>query len=260
MLAPQSADAAMRHIRWGEQLFVTAAPSFRSGDAAAFEDRWFVVAVSVFLAQTDVERARVVIARGLSRQPASARLTMLRGITFEMDAAHFVVDYAADAPTRWSIERERSHRLMSAEDAYRRAIEREAGFVPARVRLARVLDLQAKRAEARALLTDVLSGPALPGDRYLALLFVSGILEADGDVDAARAMLEEAAALTPARQTAWLALAQLQDRAGDPTAAAASLRQAIATITPESRDEWWGYRNGTLEFAALDWLREQVRP
>ncbi|MCC7124396.1 MAG: hypothetical protein IT178_06080 [Acidobacteria bacterium] len=258
-VAPQRPDTAMQHLRWGERLFAAAAPSFKTADGDIFEDRWFVVAASIMLAQTDVDRARAAIARGLARQPTSARLTMLRGVTYEMDAAYFDADYVADAPTRWSVERERTLRLMSAEDAYRRAIEREAEFVPARIRLGRVLDQQQKHVEAKATLTDALSRATAPSDRYLALLFLSAMLEREGDIDGARAKLEEATALIPARQTAWLAMAQLQDRTGNPAAAADSLRHAIAAVTTESWDEWWGYRNGTLEFGALEWLRAQVR-
>ena len=98
---------------------------------------------------------------------------------------------------------------------------------------------------------------ALP-DRYLARIFLAEVSASTGDVESARRLLDEARSLAPDRQSAWLALAQLEERHGRPDRARILVSEGLARSASATEDEWWNYRNGTLDREGLAWLRARV--
>jgi hypothetical protein len=80
-----------------------------------------------------------------------------------------------------------------------------------------------------------------------------------GNVEAARRLLDEARTVAPDRQSAWVALAQLEEAAGRPDQARAIVREGLARSGKTVVDEWWSYRNGGLDREGLAWLRARVR-
>jgi tetratricopeptide (TPR) repeat protein len=265
-VAPSTPDGAMLHVRLGERLL--GGEARRAGDAGdrVFAGRWYGVAASVFLAQTDTVRGREILERGLSTVPESAGLHLLAGAVEDMEAQRFEPDAAQDAAGSQRAmtrnvrsEIEGSVRLALAERAYRHALTIDPALVGARLRLGRVLFLLHRLPEARSMLEGTRDAAVAASDRYLARLFLSELDRLEGDVEAARRLLHEARAMAPDRQSAWLALAQLEEAAGRPDQARAIVREGLARSGKTVVDEWWSYRNGGLDREGLAWLRARVR-
>jgi len=267
-VAPSTPDGAMLHVRLGERLRggATTAPDEKSGGDQPFRGHWYGSAASIFLAQSDTVRGRQVLERGLASVPRAAALHLLAGAVEDIEAQRFEPDVAQDAGgsqrallRNARTEVEGSVRFKLAERAYRQALALDPAHVGARLRLGRVLVLLHRQADARPLLDGALADSRTLADRYLARLFLSDLLARDGDVDAARRLLDEARAIAPDRQSAWLALAQLEERTGRPDRARAVAREGLARPGTPAMDEWWAYRNGGLDREGLAWLRERVR-
>lgn len=266
-VAPSTPDGAMIHVRLGERLLGDgAAPPEVKGPGRVFPGRWYGVAASIFLAQTDTVRAREVLERGLSTVPESAGLHLLAGAVEDMEAQRFEPDAAQDAAgSQRAMNRnarseiEGSVRLALAERAYRHALTIDPALVGARLRLGRVLFLLHRLPEARSMLEGARDNAVAASDRYLARLFLSELDRLHGNVEAARRLLDEARAMAPDRQSAWVALAQLEEAAGRPDQARAIVREGLARSGKTVVDEWWSYRNGGLDREGLAWLRARVR-
>jgi Tfp pilus assembly protein PilF len=149
-------------------------------------------------------------------------------------------------------------RLAAAERDYRVALERDAMFVEARLRLGRVLARQGKDDEADAALTAAAAGDTARV-RYLAHLFRGELADHRGDLAAARREYEAAMKEAPECQTPYLALGHLEDAAGN-AARARQLVGQLAQLGPTSTDDpWWSYQNGGINRDALQWLIDYVR-
>lgn len=259
-MAPTAPDGAMLHVRLGERLVGLLAVG-----APGLCGRWYGVAASLFLAQTDTVRARQVLERGLAAVPDSATLHLLAGAVEEIEAQRFEPDVAQDSRGSQAallrnarMEIEGTVRFTFAEDAYRRALAIDSALVGARVRLGRVLFLRHRVPDARATLERALAEAVALPDRYLARLFLAELSASSGDTDAARRLLDEARAIAPDRQSAWLALAQLEERHGRPDRARALVIEGLSRSASALVDEWWHYRNGWLDREGLAWLRARV--
>lgn len=269
-VAPAAPDGALLHVRLGERLLADGLRSAdRGGPPAAgdpeFTARWFTTAASVFLAQTDMVRARSVVERGLAAAPNSAGLRLLAGIVEELEAMQYEPDLAQDAAGSQRrmlgdarIGMEAGARLAMAERALRHALALDPALVAARIHLGRVLFQRGHVDEARTLLTDAAAGARAIGDRVLAGLFLSDVHLRAGHAGPARAILEEVLASAPDQSTVWFALAQLEERTGHPDRARALVRDGLAR-PPATTDVWWDYRNGALNREGLAWLRARVR-
>lgn len=255
-VAPLSVDNARYHLRLGEQL-LEPLPVSQSEDAHEFVGRWYAAAASIFLAQGDLTHAREVVGRGRGRVSASARLQFMVARIEDLAALRVDTDTATHEKERPALNLERRGRLAVAEQQYRQALKLEPAFDSAAVHLGRVLQLLDRPTEARPLLAPIAAdAAALVGDRYLASLFLAADHERAGDVESARSLLEQIEIFAPGRQGAWLALSQLEQRAGRIDRA----RELVAAHVMDTRaeDEWWNYRTGGLQTEDLAWMRARL--
>jgi hypothetical protein len=132
--------------------------------------------------------------------------------------------------------------LRLAEQLYKRALERSATLIEARIRLARVLGLRGRHQEAIDQLRQAQTVEE-PLMQFYVHLFLGRELEVLGNGPEARQSYERAAALVPTAQSPLLGLSRIADRAGDRTAA----REAIARVLElpvhdqDRADPWWVY-------------------
>lgn len=256
-VAPRSPDNARYHLDLGERLLEALPPPEKDEAVHAFLGRWYATASSIFLAQTDGRRAKEIAGRGSRRVPGSARVQFVTARIEELQAMTVDADYTRLDNARGRLGLQRRAGLAVAEEVYRKALALDPGYVKAQVYLGRVLLELDHRDEGRRLLEPVAGGPDhTPGDRYLATLFLAGDYERAGDVARARTSLEGLDAIAPGRQTGWLALAQLEQRAGRVDRA----REIVAAHLglASDIDEWWAFRLGGLENGDLAWLRDTI--
>jgi tetratricopeptide (TPR) repeat protein len=163
-----------------------------------------------------------------------------------------------DAPSRVLLPppRERPLVLLArAEGEYRAALRADPECVEARLRLGRVLFLEAKHERALQELQQARREADDSHLRYLALLFLGALYEQADDREAAEAAYQAATAEHPTAQTSRLALAHLLDAAGRTEEARAEVRRIFGepgkALRMPDRDPWWLYK------AAQFWQTER---
>ena len=147
--------------------------------------------------------------------------------------------------------------LVEAERQYRQLLEREQDHAEARVRLARVLSLRGRPADAIALLKSPINSRD-PVVRYYGALALGQAAEATQKPDVALEAYERAVALFPHAQSPLLAQLRLARASADDVEAREKAR-AIASLRPTEigrPDPWWDYfdcngRNRDSEVAQL---------
>jgi len=230
-----------------------------AADIAAFQERWFELAGSIYFAMTAPGPGRELAERGLGLVGPSARLEMSAGIGFELQS-HVANGNLHDAATITGMPRSPSRTgLVFAERRYRRALELDPTLAEARLRLGRVLTLLKEPKDARS----ELQSAAAAGDpriEYLARLFLGAIDEYEHDLSGARREYEAALAIVPRGQAALVALSFVAALAGDESAARSVAARVAASRDAEQADPWSAYQNGAVSESALTWLRARVRP
>lgn len=254
-----SADEALFHVRLGQRvLSPLARQEAAEGDFVA---RWAAVASSVFLARTDATRARVALTFALDHRPRDARVHLAAGAVDDLaslalevdDPSARLVDRRSATATRF-----RARLLASAEQEYRTAATLAPDLAMARIRLGRILFRRERLDDARRELEPLRDATLPASERYLYLLFSSAVDDALGETSRARTSLEEAVRIAGDRQSAWMALAQLEEREGRPERARAIVAQGLSRRRADVTDEWWEYRNGRFDQEGLTWLRATV--
>jgi tetratricopeptide (TPR) repeat protein len=256
-VAPRSPDNATYHLALGERLLEVLPAAVKDAAVHEFLGHWYATAASIFLAQTDGRRAKEIANRAAGRVPDSARVQFVVARIEDLQAMTVDADYTRLDNARGRLALQRRAQLAVVEGIYRRSLALEPGYVKAQVYLGRVLLELDHRDEGRRLLEPIAGNPgATVGDRYLATLFLARDFERAGDVERARTMLEGLDAIAPGRQTGWLALAQLEQRAGRVDRG----RDIVAAHlgVPGEADEWWDYRLGGLQYEDLAWLRDHL--
>jgi len=257
-----SAKFAEAHLEIGEQVIRNLRPTGRGSaglsmaDAAAFTERWYTAAASTFLMVNDPTRALPYIDRGLQLAPASPELRLMSGIVDELAALAVSPDEAYSSDQRGRILALRTLGFMRARDKFRQLLADEPRFTRARIRLGRALWMLGDNAEALVLLLQAQSEVREPKERYLVAMFLGALYEQQRNVVGARIAYEAALAAAPASQAATVALGHLDVMAGRPDRAQALARTLLSK--PPVGDEWWSYKNGGFETAALAWLRYRV--
>ena len=221
--------------------------------------QWFgkrlAVAVAVFLSSaaaqaaelpdpdlTAVEpRVRETIERQIAatgREPDSAaswgRLGMvLQAHQFDEEAESAYIEASRLAPTefRWVYLRgvlSDAHDPAAAVSLYRRAVEIDSAYAPARVRLAAALEKVGSAAEAD---THYAEAVRLEPDNAVAHLGLGRLALARGEVDQAVRHLDRAYQLSPETQAIVATLSRARHRAGDRDGAR-RLAQAARSLPP----------------------------
>jgi hypothetical protein len=150
--------------------------------------------------------------------------------------------------------------LRVARDWFRKALAAPHPLEEARLRLGRAL-LALGDVEAAA--TELGRVHAASSDRslrYLSALLLGAVSERRGDLDAAAASYDEAAALVASPQSARLASAYVAHLRGERTVAADAVMAALANRS-DDYDPWWSYTWGySLQFERLrQFARELVK-
>jgi tetratricopeptide (TPR) repeat protein len=147
--------------------------------------------------------------------------------------------------------------LSEAERYYRDALKLDPGYSEARIRLARVLSLRNRHADALALLQEPVESPE-PHVRFYAALALGVAAEGTQKPGVAREAYERALALFPTAQSPLLALMRLaRERPDDDAAKVFAARFALLGPNENGRlDPWWDYfdchgRNRTQELERL---------
>ncbi|MEO8374197.1 MAG: sulfotransferase [Sphingomonas bacterium] len=126
-----------------------------------------------------------------------------------------------------------------AEKLYRKAIDSAPDFAEARVKLAQILLLQNRPADALALLDEVLLRAPLLAPAYSSRL---AILGRTGAYQTALESYAELLTRLPDDFTLWLGLANVLKTVGRRDACIAAYRQSIA-LDPHPGESWWGLAN-----------------
>lgn len=149
--------------------------------------------------------------------------------------------------------------LREAESLFRRSIGANGEHAEAHLRLGRVLALQGRFADARPELQKALEIAPNAVISYYGELFLPAVEESLGNLDAAAAGYERAAARFPEAQSPLMALASLSRRRGDRAGArrASDRLFSLPRSTEETSDPWWAY-NG-FEGVNADQLLDELR-
>lgn len=131
-----------------------------------------------------------------------------------------------------------------AERLFRRALAADPALTEARARLARLLDLRGRHAEAATELQTALAANPSGALAYYAHLFAGRTAQAMGQADAAARHYQEASALFPNAQSALLASSQLALLGADVAATLAPVQRLGAGSAAFTADPWWQYHLG----------------
>jgi tetratricopeptide (TPR) repeat protein len=257
-----SSELAATHMEFSARLIRSLRPPSRNvpplspADAAAFSERWHVAAASTFLMVNDSTRAQPFINRGLEVAPRSPELRLMAGIVDEMAALSTNPDYATTTGYRGRLATARMQAFMRARSKFEKLVADEPRFTRARIRLGRVMWMLDDRDAALVELLRAQSEAREPEERYLAAMFLGAVYEQQKNIAGARVAYEAALAAAPRSQAASVALGYLDVMAGRPDRANALARKLLSA--PPVEDQWWSYKNGGFETAALAWLRYRV--
>jgi tetratricopeptide (TPR) repeat protein len=258
VMAASGADADL-HLRIAETL-VTSLPSNRPS-TSSFQQRWYALATSLFLANADPRGARSIAERGVRRFGRSPKLETLLGIASELTAHQLDAECSrpkcAARGTRAGSAIAAS--LGAAEGHYRRALEFDNAFEEARLRFGRILFLQDKRKAASDALEATAKGAADARVQYLAHLFLGELDKDEGDLLAASREYEAAMKAGPQYQTPYVALSFIAQMLGQTTRARETLEILTGPLHTDTDDPWWAYEGGAVDGDALEWLRAEIR-
>jgi tetratricopeptide (TPR) repeat protein len=224
---------------------------------------WHVLAGSVLVARGTGNVVYQFITKALQRYTNDPDLHLALGIYFERDANDGVVDvslvrdiYMPETVSSWR------GALESAVDHYEEALKTESSLEEAQLRLGRVDTLLGERRKAEAALTPLATGARNPSIRYLALLFLAELADAQGRREPAQSRYLEALVLYPEAQAPMLALSCLQDQAGDDVGARAWLERSLNAVNSKRLDPWWLYGKAPVSRFndMIGALRKYLRP
>jgi tetratricopeptide (TPR) repeat protein len=206
--------------------------------------QWYQAAAAILVKSSSLDLT--FFGRALRLFPDDAVVLFMAGALHETLAAPRIQDGVRTArlPTgmSYAIDSERDE-LREAERLFRRSLLANPARVETRVRLARVLGLLGRPADAVPELRAAAATASEPLLQYLAFLFLGREADALGDLEEAQATYEQATKLYPRAQSPRVALSELLARSGQRRAALAAL-DAVWRLPPDrdSRDDpMWAY-------------------
>jgi len=262
------------HLDAGRRL-LRALHTWPRTEIEAFERHWYLAVGATLTTHGALDRAWVDIDAGLHMFPADARLRLAAGIIAEAGLAFGVQTVAVPGSyetlrtlggRRTTVARTIS--LPKPEQDYRTALELDGTLVEARLRLGRLLTLKGDHARAATELTRVVTDTTEPDMIFLGHLFLGRLRLSDGDLTMAQVEFDAARASHPRWPTSYIALSELADRRGDPSAALGYV-EAMETLERERHrgggvddDPWRSYSpgGGRLATLAVQWLMQEIRP
>jgi len=151
-------------------------------------------------------------------------------------------------------------RIQKAGRYYREVIRRHPEHVEAHLRWGRVLFTGGDTAGATRELSWALDHARDKRLRHLALLFRGDLLESEGRWQDARESYRSAVDVDPGGQVAYVGLAHALYREGDHQGARAALENVFRRNASSRLDEWWVYRQATLDRweERLDRMRREL--
>jgi tetratricopeptide (TPR) repeat protein len=237
----------------------------RKSTAGSLRARWNAALVLTLIANGESGMAERRLVRVTDQIPGEPAFLLLAGVLKETQASRMLAHGADGRP----IDPEeaaaaRREALAAAADDFERAANADPGLVEARVRLARVLTLQADDAKAEALLVAVLATDPAPAPslKYVASLLLGGIRERQGRAADAARLYVEAAQTVPDGQSAYLALANVMYAVNQRDNAATVMDRWFSRgAVGAAADPWWLYPLGldANPEKGLDDIRTEVR-
>lgn len=221
-----------------------------------FAANWYAAAASALLYVNDPRRAAPFVASGLALSPESPELRLLGGLVTEVQA---LSASGVHPPGSQSLRLagERTRLLLQTHAVYDRLVREHPAYVRARVRLGRLLWMLEDMKGAELHLVRAHADARDPAQRYLSAMLLGALYEHRRDLASARNMYEQALAAAPKSQSAAVALGHLDVMAGRPDRAQARA-ESVLSRAPVA-DEWWAYKNGGVDWDAVNWLRQAVR-
>ena len=224
-------------------------PVFAAPVPDDFRRLWYQSVILELEDSTMYPKVEGYLAHGLSLYPEDGELQLLAGVNEEMRGSPRTMGLNAGS---------RRSAIRDAEKFYRAALARLPDRLEARLRLGRVLQQRGELADARVQLAPLVAAEDAR-IAYLSSLFLGGVEDASGNLDAALALYDKAVARVPIAQAARLAASELRHRRGE--------RQAAADAVPPAAgdanigDPWWTYVFGEYwrEESLLDALRQMKR-
>jgi tetratricopeptide (TPR) repeat protein len=170
---------------------------------------------------------------------------------------------SADLPAGYELAiQSDSAEFRQAEALFRRALDRQADYVEARLRLGRALLMRGRSRDAAEELRR--AHAEAPDDlmKYYAAMFLGRAEEALGNLEAASDLYSRASALYPNAQSPHVANSALARRRGDRAGALAAMERVfeLAAAYPDGADPWWTYdvAAGRDQERLLDALKQMV--
>lgn len=212
----------------------------------SLRSRWTVSLARFLLASGEVGIAERILNRAAERIGGDAAILLAQGTVKETQASRLVADLPGgrlDDPDL--AVKSRTAALAAAESAFDRAIKLQPALLEAKLRLAHVYAMKRDDTRAQALANEVLAAKPPAPLQYLASLIVGGALERANQIDAAAKTYLNAILAVPDGQSAYLALAGIMHRSGQPADAAVVLERLFGrAITNATADPWWIYPLG----------------
>ena len=192
---------------------------------------WWRAVAAVLGQLRDTVSSPYYMKRAVSLFPHDPEILLIAGVLSELLASPPV----QDAQPGFEVVH-----LRRAEQFYRDALKSDPNAVEALVRLGHVFGQQQRHAQAVSELKKVADDAAPPRVRYFKYLFLGEALEEMNEGGAAREAYQRALELYPGAQSAHLALARLERRAGDRVSSVAALQRLMERPpNAQAREDPW---------------------